>query len=110
MAKDPTPATRSWIVDTTPPDTTITQSPAATTNVASASLAFSANESAIFQCMLDGNGGLGFTACTNPKLYAGLAQGSHTFQVRAIDTVSTLVSNVAKASAKEEMDSSRVLS
>jgi hypothetical protein len=36
-----------------------------------------------FQCMLDSGG---WKSCTSPKNYTGLSRGSHTFQVRAIDS------------------------
>jgi PKD repeat protein len=68
--------------DTTPPDTTITSGPSATTTSTSATFAFSATEPSTFQCALDGSV---FTACASPTTYSGLAQGSHTFDVRAVD-------------------------
>jgi parallel beta-helix repeat protein len=80
---DPTPATHTWTVDTTAPETTIDDGPADPTNSTSATFAFSATESgSTFACSLDG---AAFTACTSPRQYTGLAQGSHTFQVRATD-------------------------
>ncbi|TMH84002.1 MAG: hypothetical protein E6H45_12770, partial [Betaproteobacteria bacterium] len=80
---DPTPASYTWTVDTTPPDTTITAAPPARSNSSSASFSFTATEAgSSFACQLDGSA---FAACTSPQSYSGLANGSHTFQVRATD-------------------------
>lgn len=69
--------------DATPPNTTITSSPAGTSSSSSASFEFTATESSTFECRLDGGS---FSACTSPRTYSGLAVGAHTFEVRAIDT------------------------
>jgi hypothetical protein len=80
---DLTPASWSWTVDTTPPDTTIGSNPTSPTNNTSATFAFTATEAnATFACRLDGES---FAVCTTPKSYAGLTEGSHTFEVRATD-------------------------
>jgi large repetitive protein len=80
---DRTPDRRSWAIDTTPPNTTITSAPPSTTTGTSASFEFTASESgSSFQCALDAGA---FVACTSPRQYTGLALGSHTFQVRATD-------------------------
>jgi hypothetical protein len=80
---DPTPADRSWTVDRTPPNTTIVTGPSGVMAVASASVTFTANEpDAAFGCSLDGGA---FASCTSPANLPGLAQGSHTFAVRAVD-------------------------
>jgi hypothetical protein len=69
--------------DTTPPDTTIDSGPSGTVTSDSATFAFSATETgSTFACSLDGATA---TACTSPKTYTGLAEGSHTFTVRATD-------------------------
>ncbi len=78
---DPTPASRSFTVDATAPDTTITSGPSGTIGSTSATFVYTSTESpSTFQCALDG---AAFSAC--PASYTGLAQGSHTFQVRATD-------------------------
>jgi predicted extracellular nuclease len=86
---DPTPASFTWTIDTTAPNTTINSNPASLTNSTSASFTFSGTDAggtgvASFECKLDGGS---FTACTSPQPYSSLADGSHTFQVRAIDVV-----------------------
>src|SRR4029077_8491350 len=60
---DPTPASFSWTVDTPPPDTTITDHPAALTNATGASFSFSSEAGATFECKLDSGA---FAACTSP--------------------------------------------
>jgi uncharacterized repeat protein (TIGR01451 family) len=86
---DATPASFTWVVDASAPDTTILSNPADPTNNPSANFTFSGNDGsgvgvASFECDLDGGG---FSACPSPKSYNGLADGSHTFQVRAIDSL-----------------------
>ena len=81
---DATPASLTWTVDTAAPDTSIGSGPSGTVASTSASFAFSTSESgSTFQCSLDST--TAYTACSSPKDYSGLAPGSHTFRVRAID-------------------------
>src|SRR5207248_205034 len=69
--------------DTIPPDTSITAGPSGTVTSDSATFSFTATEAgSSFQCRLDG---AAFSQCTSPTSYSGLAGGSHTFDVRAID-------------------------
>jgi hypothetical protein len=80
---DATPASYTWTVDTTAPDTTLTGTPPTLSNSSSATFNFTATESgSSFQCRLDG---AAFAVCTSPATYAGLADGSHTFEVKATD-------------------------
>jgi hypothetical protein len=84
---DPTPASFTWVVDATGPDTTITANPANPTTSTAASFSFTGNDGsgtgvASFECQLDSGG---FSTCTSPQTYTGLSDGSHTFQVRAVD-------------------------
>jgi YVTN family beta-propeller protein len=81
---DTTPASFSWTIDTTAPDTQIDSHPDNPTTLTSASFTFHATETATFQCSLDNST---YTACTSPQTYQGLAKGSHTFHVKATDTL-----------------------
>ena len=80
---DPVPATRSWIVDTTPPKTTITKHPGSLSLSRKATLEFVSSEgSSTFQCRLDDST---WQACTSPHILTSLRSGKHAFSVRAID-------------------------
>jgi hypothetical protein len=80
---DPTAASYAWVVDTVPPETNIDDEPDDPTNLTTASFAFSSDEAgSTFACQLDGGG---YSACTSPQDYTGLADGAHTFAVRATD-------------------------
>jgi hypothetical protein len=79
--------------DTTPPETKIDSGPAASTTSTSASFSFSSSESgSTFECRLDGGA---WASCTSPKDYAGLAVGSHAFDVRATDAAGNVDSSPA---------------
>ncbi|HEV8688025.1 MAG TPA: hypothetical protein VGQ84_12175, partial [Gaiellaceae bacterium] len=81
---DASPASRTWTVDTIAPDTTIASGPSGTVGSATATFGFTSNETgAGFQCALDST--TAYSACASPKTYTGLANGTHTFRVRAVD-------------------------
>jgi len=77
-------------VDATPPNTSITSNPSDPSNSSSASFSFTGTDditlpaNLTFECNLDSGG---FAACTSPQNYTGLLDGSHAFEVRAIDGV-----------------------
>ncbi|MGH2724087.1 MAG: Ig-like domain-containing protein [Actinomycetota bacterium] len=75
-------ATWTWTIDTVAPAATIDDGPQGAVATAAATFSFSSELGATFECDLDG---AGFTACSSPQGYAGLADGNHTFSVRAID-------------------------
>ncbi len=83
---DPTPAAYGWIVDTSAPDTQIDSGPLTPSSRTVATFTFSGFDAGVsvttFDCSLDG---AAFTICASPQTYSGLADGSHSFQVRAVD-------------------------
>jgi hypothetical protein len=87
---DQSPAGRSWSVDTTAPNTSIDSAPSGLINSPNASFTFSGADGggsgvASFECRADSNQAADWGACASPKSYSALADGSHTFEVRATD-------------------------
>jgi subtilisin family serine protease len=79
-----TEASRAWTVDTvTPPAPSIDSGPSGSVSSTSATFAFTDSEGGVtFECSLDG---ADYAGCSSPAQYTGLADGSHTFAVRAKD-------------------------
>lgn len=78
---DPTPATRTWTVDTVAPTIEIIGGPVTgSTSGPFVTFAFTVSEGAA-QCSLDGEA---FAACTSPVAF-NAPSGGHTFGVRAVD-------------------------
>ena len=76
-------AVTAEFADLTPPETTIDSGPADPSNTATATFVFSSNESPVsYACALDN---AAFAACESPATYTALADGVHTFRVRATD-------------------------
>lgn len=70
-------------VDVIPPNTTITSGPAGVISTQTPTFGFISSEAgSSFACRI---GGGPFTACTSPYTAAALGEGSHVFEVRAID-------------------------
>jgi hypothetical protein len=69
--------------DVDPPETTITSGPPALSASTDATFAFTSDESgSTFECSVDG---AAFASCSSPATFTGLADGAHTFDVRATD-------------------------
>jgi Bacterial Ig-like domain len=67
--------------NTTAPDTSISSGPEGSVSSTNASFTFGSDDGGVsFECRLDG---AAFGPCVSPKDYAGLADGPHTFEVRA---------------------------
>jgi hypothetical protein len=81
---DATPASFTWIIDLTAPDTTLAGGPPALTNSTTATFTFSANEASLFEMSFDGGP---FSSVTSPHTVINLGSGTHTYAVRARDSV-----------------------
>ncbi len=84
---DATPAAHTWTIDTIAPTTTITAAPSNRADNPDATFAFTGDDGngsgvASYECRLDGGA---WAACVSPQSYTGLADGEHTFEVRATD-------------------------
>jgi hypothetical protein len=78
-----TPAAYTWTIDTTPPDTAISGSPAnGSTTGSTVAFTFTSEPGTTFQCRVDSGS---FSGCTSPFTITNLTDGSHTFSVRAVD-------------------------
>ena len=73
------------MLDATAPTTQIVSAPTDPSSERSPTFAFSADQPGSFECKLDA---ASYAPCASPKTYTGLADGPHTFTVRAIDTAS----------------------
>lgn len=75
--------TRAFTVDTVAPETTIELGPPDVSDSPNTTFFYGSNDNtASFQCRLDG---APFASCGSSQDYNGLADGSHTFEVRAHD-------------------------
>lgn len=80
---DATPATRNWTVDTGAPTTTVTGKPAADSPSTTPTFTFESDDpTATFECRIDGGT---WAPCTSPSTLPSLADGTHTFEIRATD-------------------------
>jgi hypothetical protein len=76
-------SSRTFTVDTAAPATTVDSQPADPTSATGATFTFSSSETgSTFECKLDVGS---FVACSTPRSYSSLSDGSHTFEVRATD-------------------------
>ncbi len=79
---DTTPASSTFTVDVTAPDTTITAGPTGTITTATAQFTFTSEANTSFRCRVDGGEP---APCTSPHTTATLSEGNHTFEVGATD-------------------------
>ena len=90
-------ASRTFVVDATAPETTLLSGPAPLTGSSAATFTFSASEAADFECRFDSTDAFGWAPCSSPRSYSGLANGSHKFEVRAVDAIGNRDTSPAEA-------------
>lgn len=78
---DPTPSTRTFVIDNVAPNTRFLAKPASTIRMSTARFRFAAPGAVRFQCKLDARP---WRACTSPKVFS-VAKGRHVVRVRGID-------------------------
>jgi len=89
-SEDSTPAERNWMVDDTPPETTITSGPGGASGSTvgpapfTAFLQFESNEASTFECNFNAEG---WVPCASVMSYPDLPDGSYLFEVKATDAV-----------------------
>jgi hypothetical protein len=85
---DPSPASRTFTVDTTPPAAPdVVSGPDGTTTNSSPEFTFAAADATFTACKLDGPGGVAgeFGGCTSPTAFNNLKPGDYVFFVRSVD-------------------------
>ena len=90
-------ASRKWTSDTTPPTAQITSAPSGTVHTRQATISFTSTEpdGTTFRCSRDGGPEI---SCSSPHKLLELADGAHSFGVRAIDKVGNEQSGLTQAS------------
>jgi len=83
--------------DTSAPQTALATGPSGTTNDPTPTFSFSSSEpaGALFECRIDGSTQDDFKPCGSTHTLAHLGDGSHTFDVRAIDSAGNVDSTAA---------------
>jgi hypothetical protein len=80
--RDPTPASRDFSIDTTPPRTVLDSGPGPLTNDRTPRFEFSAEPGATFTCSLDGDPA---APCASPFTASPLSDAPHTLSITATD-------------------------
>lgn len=93
---DATPATRTFTVDTTAPDTTVTTKVAKRVTKEKVKIVFSSEAGATFECQVDGKA---WKVCTSP-VKLKVKQGKHTVLIRATDAAGNTDATPAKVKFK----------